>query len=128
MIAIDSSALVAILSKEPEAARCLLSLATAMQAQMSAVSCVETCTVLLKRNYTISDIDLTLKTFNIKRVPFTARQARIAGAAVLTYGKGHNSKSRLNLGDLHSYALAKDRGLKLLFVGDDFTHTDLEAA
>ncbi len=46
----------------------------------------------------------------------------------MRYGKGHGSKAQLNLGDLHSYALAKDRGLKLLFVGNDFTHTDLEAA
>lgn len=99
-----------------------------MQGQISAVSYVETCAVMLKRNCLISDIEATLKNFRIKRVPFTARQGRIAAQVVPIYGKGHGNKAQLNLGDLHSYALAKDRGLKLLFVGKDFTHTDLTAA
>ena len=128
MIAVDSSAIVALLTQEPDDARCALALGIAVQSVISASSYVEICTVMLKRNCTLADIEAKLKLWNIKVVPFTKRQARIAGGAVLRYGKGHSNNAKLNLGDLHSYALAKDRGLKLLFVGNDFTHTDLEAA
>lgn len=128
MIAVDSSVIVALLAQEPDDARCALALGVAVESVISASNYVEVCTVMLKRNCTLADIDAKLKLWNVKVAPFTQRQARIAGAAVLTYGKGHNNAAKLNLGDLHSYALAKDRGLKLLFVGDDFTQTDLEAA
>ncbi|MEX2535884.1 MAG: type II toxin-antitoxin system VapC family toxin [Trueperaceae bacterium] len=60
-------------------------------------------------------------------VPFTVRQAGLAQAAYLTYGKGQGHRAQLNYGDVLSYALAKDRREKLVFVGDDFNHTDLDS-
>jgi ribonuclease VapC len=61
-------------------------------------------------------------------VPVTVDQARLAAQAYREYGKGSGSPARLNLGDTFSYALAKDTGQPLLFVGDDFTHTDITSA
>ena len=59
--------------------------------------------------------------------PLDAEQADIAGNAYGRYGKGHH-RAGLNLGDVFSYALARKRGLPLLFKGDDFTYTDIEPA
>ena len=53
--------------------------------------------------------------------PVTPGQAEIARAAYVEYGA-------LNFGDVFSYALAKDKGLPLLFKGDDFSKADVEAA
>ena len=64
----------------------------------------------------------------VEIVPLTSEHAEIAREAFLTYGRGMNSRAKLNLGDCFSYALAKATGEPLLFVGNDFTHTDLLAA
>lgn len=61
-------------------------------------------------------------------VPLTVAQAEIARAAFRTYGKGINSKSKLNHCDCIAYALAKETGEPLLFVGNDFIHTDILSA
>ncbi|WP_082674430.1 type II toxin-antitoxin system VapC family toxin [Thiohalocapsa sp. ML1] len=46
-------------------------------------------------------------------------------AAFVAYGKGSGRPAGLNFGDVFSYALAKVRGLPLLFKGDDFSRTDI---
>jgi ribonuclease VapC len=46
----------------------------------------------------------------------------------VTYGKGSGHPAGLNFGDLFAYALAKVRNVPLLFKGDDFAHTDIQAA
>ena len=51
-----------------------------------------------------------------------------AYAAFVAYGKGSGHPAALNFGDLFSYALAKTRGLPLLFKGADFSETDIETA
>jgi ribonuclease VapC len=51
-----------------------------------------------------------------------------AYVAVAKYGKGMGHPAKLNLGDLFSYALAKSRGLPLLYKGNDFAATDIESA
>lgn len=60
-------------------------------------------------------------------VPFTEDHAMAAQDAFLRYGKGNDS-ARLNLGDCMGYAIAKVANLPLLFVGNDFTRTDIPAA
>jgi ribonuclease VapC len=40
------------------------------------------------------------------------------------FGKGRH-KAQLNMGDCFAYAVAKSHNASILFVGDDFTHTDL---
>ena len=59
--------------------------------------------------------------------PVTARQAELARQAYRDFGKGRH-KAGLNLGDCFAYALAKEMDEPLLYKGDDFRHTDVEAA
>lgn len=61
----------------------------------------------------------------IEIVPFDALQVRAAAVAFDLYGKGINSKARLNLSDCAAYTLAKTMNAPLLFKGDDFAQTDL---
>ena len=56
------------------------------------------------------------------------RVMEIAYEAFVTYGRGSGHPAALNFGDVFSYALAKSRGVPLLFKGADFSLTDLERA
>lgn len=94
---------------------------------MSAPTFVEVTTVL-RAEQTIERITTLLGRLDITPVPLTVDQARIAAQAYRDYGKGSGSEARLNLGDTFSYALAKEADQPLLFVGDDFTHTDITPA
>ena len=58
-------------------------------------------------------------------VPFDAVQLVTARQAYREFGRGSGHRASLNMGDCFSYALAKIRGLPLLFKGDDFIHTDI---
>lgn len=69
-----------------------------------------------------------LNRYGVEIVPFTLEHAEIANRAYLAFGKGYHARAKLNLGDCFSYALAKATGEPLLFVGDDFTHTDIPSA
>ncbi len=60
--------------------------------------------------------------------PVTEAQVRIARLAYRRYGKGSGHPARLNFGDCFAYALARDRNEPLLFVGNDFIHTDIKSA
>jgi ribonuclease VapC len=51
-----------------------------------------------------------------------------AYSAFVAYGKGSGHPASLNFGDVFSYALAKVRGLPLLYKGDDFAQTDVPSA
>ncbi len=55
-------------------------------------------------------------------------EADVAYAAFVTFGRGSGHAANLNFGDLFSYALAKIRGLPLLYKGDDFSKTDVASA
>ena len=61
-------------------------------------------------------------------VTLTAEQAKIARQAYRDYGRGSGHPANLNFGDCFSYALAAERREPLLFVGDDFGHTDIRSA
>jgi ribonuclease VapC len=69
-----------------------------------------------------------LRLFSIKIEPVTEEQAYLALDAYDRFGKGTGHPAALNYGDCFSYALAKQTGEPLLFKGNDFAHTDLEAA
>jgi ribonuclease VapC len=58
---------------------------------------------------------------------FDAEQLAIAQKAWLTFGRGRHA-AKLNFGDCASYALAQSKGEPLLFVGGDFSRTDVRAA
>ena len=73
------------------------------------------------------ELDPLMASLNIDLVPVTPEQASAARQAYRAFGKGRHA-ARLNLGDCFAYALAKKRGEPLLFKGDDFGMTDVEAA
>lgn len=126
---VDSSAIIAILFKEPDGQRYLEVLAGARRPVTSAVSFVETAMVTEGRGGALagSELDTLLAELDVETIPVDARQADIARDAWRRYGKGRHPAG-LNLGDCFSYALAKARNEPLLFKGDDFARTDVKAA
>ena len=125
MIVVDTSALVAILLGETEAARCSERLVAEERVIISAATLAETLIVATRKNVTYVDSFIYL--FQIEVEPVTEDLARKTAEAYRAWGKGRNPAS-LNYGDCFAYALAKDRNCPLLFVGDDFSQTDVAAA
>jgi ribonuclease VapC len=126
VIAVDSSVLVAIIRQEPEAAAFDEVLDRTDAAVMSVVSYVETSMVASGRR-TDADprrVDHLLSALGIELVPVTPEQGTVAVEAFLRFGKGRHPAG-LNLADCFTYALAKSRGIPLLFKGDDFPMTDI---
>ncbi len=133
MIVIDSSAIVAILHGEVTAARLLARLRADDGALLSAANYVETGQVLVQRDARAPDETLAafhafLEGGRITLTPIDEAQARVALDARLKYGRGCGHPAGLNYSDCFAYALAKTRNLPLLFVGHDFTHTDIASA
>jgi ribonuclease VapC len=129
VIAIDTSALIAIFRLEPEADTFLKALVRAEGRAMSAFSVLEASMVMSGGSADSSPfepLDEFLIEAGIEIVPFDGNQASLARQAFLRFGKGRH-KAGLNMGDCASYALAKSRKAPLLFKGDDFRHTDIIA-
>jgi len=130
MIAVDTSALVAISLNEPERFSFLTIIRGAPKALVSTVSVVETKMVLFGRKgvraVVMLDALLGLRRFEI--IPPSRADMDAAYAAFLAFGKGSGHPAALNFGDVFSYALAKVRNLPLLYKGNDFAETDLYAA
>ena len=127
---IDSSAVIAILFDEPEAQALLSQIAVADVCRLSSASLVEI-GIVLRRDAAAqrrAAFNEMLRLFSIKIEPVTEEQAYLALDAYDRFGKGTGHPAGLNYGDCFSYALAKQSGEPLLFKGNDFTHTDLEAA
>ena len=130
MIAIDTSAMIAILRPEPEAAAYSSVIAADQGSCMSAVCLQEASFVLAGRNGSEKaweDLEDFIRVMEVQVVPHDLRLALIARAAFLTFGKGRHTTS-LNLADCASYALAKARSIPLLFKGADFARTDVVPA
>ena len=128
MIVVDSSALVAILEREPDAAVYAMAIERADRLLISAVNVHETGVVLRVRRGSAA-LDrlwrLLLIDNDFEIGPFDEMQARAALSAFERYGKGLNSRARLNLADCVAYALASTMGVPLLLKGDDFSQTDI---
>jgi len=128
-VILDSSAVVAILRAEAEAPVMAKAVDQADPCRISAVSYVEASIVIDSSRDPIASrrFDDFFRESDIVVESVTARQAEIARHAYRDFGKGRH-KAGLNFGDCFAYALAKDKGESLLFKGDDFCHTDVEAA
>lgn len=126
---IDTSAVIAILEREDDAAGLIASLAGHRIRVMSAVSLLEASIVVESRAGAegLARLDALVATAAIEIVQFDARQVAVAREAYATYGKGRH-QARLNMGDCASYALARIRNEPLLFKGNDFIHTDIPPA
>ena len=126
---VDSSALLAVLLREPDSERYETAIATAPDCRMSAVNLLETSIVVEGRGGAAAgyELDTFLERAEIEPAPVTTEQVQVARIAWRRFGKG-NHPARLNLGDCFAYALAKSAGEPLLYKGDDFSRTDIEAA
>jgi len=127
---VDTSALIAILRDEPEAASCAEAIATADRRRVSAVSYVEAGAVIDSGRSPVASrrFDDFFCQANLIIEPVTEEQARIAREAYRDFGKESGHRARLNFGDCFAYALSKVTGEPLLFKGNDFRHTDVSAA
>lgn len=128
-LAVDTSALVAVLFGEPDARTFLRSLETAEASFLSCVTLHEARIVTLGRRGEagLSKLDVMIANNAIQLVPFDEAQAQLAYEAYARFGKGRHP-ARLNLADCAAYALAKSMDAPLLFKGDDFRLTDVTPA
>lgn len=128
---VDTSAIMAIFLAEPTSRQLVLALEQASTSlSISAAVLVEAATVMRARGgvATSADFDRFLALYQIDVEPITELQARVARDAYERYGRGSGSKAKLNFGDCFTYALAREKNEPLLFVGNDFIHTDITAA
>lgn len=126
MIAVDTSALMAIILEEPEAAACGCALANATTLIISAGTLTEALIVAGSRDL-YEEMDRIIITSGFKVISVGVDEARQAAAVHRMFGRGVHP-AKLNFGDCFSYAVAKKFGCPLLFIGDDFNKTDIEPA
>lgn len=126
-IAVDTSAIIAVLFGEDDAESMVGALASnAGDVGISAATLVETRIVAEAKQGTAAAADLRtfLTAIDADIIAVDADQADIAAAAWMRFGRGRHPAA-LNFGDCFSYALAKSLGAPLLFKGNDFTRTDI---
>ena len=130
VIVVDTSAIVAIAFDEPERTDFLAAIERADRVLISSVSVVEARMVVHARRgeraVVLLDNFFRLPMFEI--VPPGHQEMNAAYAAFVAFGKGSGHPAVLNFGDVFSYALAKVRGLPLLYKGTDFSETDITDA
>lgn len=127
---VDTSAIIAILTEEDDAAVYAQAIAGADVRRLSAASYLE-CGIVLdsQRDPIISrGLDELIQEAEFVVEPVTERQARLARQAYADFGKGSGHPAGLNFGDCLSYALALDLREPLLWKGDDFGHTGVQSA
>ena len=133
VIFVDTSALIAILAEEPDAAK----FAAKIEAEAECISggACRSRSIDATGDDLRADADDGRRTVTralheagIAVVPMTKTSPMLAVAAFERYGKGRKSRAGLNFGDCLSYACAKVHGARLLFKGADFAHTDIAKA
>ena len=124
---IDSSAIIAVLLNEKNATQIAQAIEVASQRLLSAANLLEASIVIESRKGEAGgrELDLLLYRAAIEIVAVDQDQAETARIAWRRFGKGRHPAG-LNYGDCFAYALAKSRGLPLLFQGDDFSQTDID--
>jgi ribonuclease VapC len=125
---LDTSALLAVLLNEPEAASFRLAIEADPVRLLSAATLVETAIVIEARVGEVGgrELDRLVQKADVEVVAVDAEQAELARHAYREFGKGRHAAG-LNYGDCFSYALAHSRGEPLLFKGGDFAKTDVVA-
>ena len=126
MIVVDTSALMAILRREPEAENCRTAIAAEASIKISAGTLAEALIVADNRSAGVQ-MRALVDQLNLEIVPLTTARAERAAEAHRQWGKGHHPAG-LNFGDCFAYALAKELACPLVFIGNDFARTDIMRA
>ena len=124
MIVVDTSALMAIVLGEAGADACISVLEAEIEVLISAGTLAEALIVAARRNVA-DEVSILIEGLGFDVVPVTHASARRIAQSYAQWGKGRHPAG-LNFGDCFSYELAKERSCRLLFVGNDFSKTDLE--
>jgi ribonuclease VapC len=123
MIAVDTSALIAIVLNEKEADACIAALEAEENILISAGTVAEALIVAARRNVG-GEVASLIDGLGFDVVAVAPASARRIAQAYAQWGKGINPAS-LNFGDCFAYAVAKENACRLLYVGDDFAKTDV---
>lgn len=126
MIAIDTSALIAIAASESTAQACFHRLMAEERLLISAGTLAETLIVAGRRNLS-DEVRRLAEDLQWEVVPVTSSTAAAVAAAYAAWGKGVHA-AKLNLGDCFAYEVAQRYDCPLLFVGQDFSQTDIKSA
>jgi ribonuclease VapC len=130
---IDASAIVAILTREPEADNLVDTLEKARTPITSPIAIFEAALGVCRKRYASveeaeQDVGEFLELAGVRIEPVTDKEARTALAAFSRYGKGRGHPAQLNLGDCFAYAMAKNARTGLLFTGEGFDKADILSA
>lgn len=126
---LDTSALIAILAREPESELYIQTISHASHCRISAANFIELSIVIQSQfgAEVLQQCDALFRRVGITIEPVTVEQAHLARQAFQDFGKGRHTAG-LNFGDCFAYALAKATGEPLLFKGEDFNKTDVKVA
>lgn len=125
MIAVDTSALMAIVLDEPQADACIAALETADEILISAATAAESLIVAARRGV-YEEMKNLIANLGVNVISVTQACAERVAEIYSRWGKGNHSAG-LNFGDCFAYDVAKEHGCVLLYVGDDFAKTDIAA-
>ena len=125
MIAVDTSALMAVVLREEEAEACKAVLEAETELVISAATVAEALIVAAGRSL-VEEMNRLIDGLGFDVVSVTPAAARRIAEAYRQWGRGRHPAG-LNFGDCFSYDAAKERGCPLLFVGGDFAQTDLQS-
>jgi ribonuclease VapC len=125
MIAVDTSALMAVVLDDAAAEVCIAALEADDHLLISAGTVAEALIVAARRNVG-DEMARLIDGLGFEIVSVTPAAARRIARAYATWGKGVH-RAALNFGDCFAYDLAKEHGCPLLYVGDDFRKTDIES-
>jgi ribonuclease VapC len=126
VIVLDTSALMALLLGEPEAERIAEFLKSEEDFKISAGTLAEALIVAGRRGLS-EEMSQLLDGIVVEIDTLTAAGAIEVAEVYSEWGKGVHPAG-LNFGDCFSYVTAKGSGSPLLYVGDDFSKTDLHSA
>jgi ribonuclease VapC len=124
MIAVDTSALMAIVLDDPEADACIAALEAEDDLLISAGTVAEALIVAARRNVG-EEMERLIEGLGFEAIGVTSASARRVAQAYGLWGKGVHPAA-LNFGDCFAYEVAKEHGCRLLFVGEDFARTDVD--
>lgn len=125
MIAVDTSALMAIALDEPEADACIAALEAEDDILISAGTVAEALIVSAQRNVG-GEVASLIDGLGFEVVTVTPASARRIAQAYGSWGKGMHPAA-LNVGDCFAYEVAKEHACRLLYVGDGFSKTDIQS-